>query len=120
MTGLGLASSRKDLPPLRDREGSFRVQRRQFRDVGAGDERPSCSRHDDTIDVACRDQRADRPIELVDGGAVEGVELVGTMDRERADTVSDGETQVLVGHSEYRAVRRRRGQWRAEGHSRWP
>ena len=86
------------LTPGRNLRGVDRIRVGQLTNVRSGNERPSGACDDQSAYVIALPGFLDRAPELGDGGVVEGVELVGTIDGEGSDPVVYREAKKLVIH----------------------
>ena len=98
--GAGLESAKHILSRARTCFAQHRGLARQFGDVGAGDEGASSAGEDHAADRIVNADFVDGVSELGDGRIVEGVELVGTVDRQRGDAVRDLQRQEFEGHGD--------------------
>ena len=98
--GAGLESAEYVLTGARTRFAEHRSLARQFRDVGAGDEGASGTSENDAANRIVDAYFIDGVAELGDRGIVEGVELVGTVDRQSGDAVRDLQRQEFEGHGD--------------------
>ena len=89
-----LEAAEDELPAPREALHVERAPALHPRDVGAGDERAPGAREDDASHVLARDRVVDGDAQLRDRVVVEGVQLVGAVDRDRGDPVGDVEGQV--------------------------
>src|SRR2546430_16188629 len=72
---------------------------REIADVGSGDERLwACAREDRPFDVRFGRKSIGGLTQFLHYPIVQGIELVGTVDRDKRDAVADVEQEGLVGH----------------------